>query len=475
MPDESQLTIDYGNSDMSTFSDEKFPTATKPPNAWTTPAEAETDNGVSATSSSRGDQQGYGNFTMAIPAGVKVKGIEVEVKSRSSTGSGAILVSLSSSNGTSWTASQNVPLTGTMVPHTVGSPTDLWGKAGWSATDLSNAKFIVRIQNGVTGGTALVDYIQVKVTYASIASGLYATINLMMKEPADLPRTNLMSAVTAGTEELNNLDRHRPGKKKVLIMVSDGNANEPHIGPDSPAEASLKSADIAKLSPDVPVSVYAIHFGDPDGDPSGRNLLAQITTGDTIQFAGHQPGSVNDAGPSKDPAVIGTPSDSGTENGDGDHFFIALTSDQMLGFFTTIGQLECGVPIDSTPPPNLATLKVITRVHNDNGHLKQPGDFSMTVSATNVSKSSFPGQEDPPVEVTFTPGDYRVDEAYVGGYRKVIGADCSSHTAGPTSIVAGETRYCTIDNYDLPDVTPPPAPPPPPQTPISIDTWQENP
>ncbi len=87
-------------------------------------------------------------------------------------------------------------------------------------------------------------------------------------------------------------------------------------------------------------------------------------------------------------------------------------------------------------------LTVIKHVVNDNGGTKAAGDFTMNVTGTNVSDSSFPGDE-AGTTVTLNAGSYSVDEDAVGGYAKTIGAYCSG------TIAVGQHKTCTITNNDV--------------------------
>ncbi|HLM84153.1 MAG TPA: hypothetical protein VK254_03015, partial [Candidatus Bathyarchaeia archaeon] len=90
-----------------------------------------------------------------------------------------------------------------------------------------------------------------------------------------------------------------------------------------------------------------------------------------------------------------------------------------------------------------ATLTVIKHVVNDNGGTKTAGAFTMNVTGSNVSDSSFAGAEDPGTTVTLNAGAYSVDEDAVFGYAKTIGADCSG------TIANGDHKTCTITNDDI--------------------------
>jgi Prealbumin-like fold domain len=95
----------------------------------------------------------------------------------------------------------------------------------------------------------------------------------------------------------------------------------------------------------------------------------------------------------------------------------------------------------------LATLHVIKHVVNDNGGSASAADFTMSVTGTSPSPTSFPGAESPGTTVTLGPGSYNSTETGPSGYTGSFSADCSG------TIAAGETKTCTVTNDD---VAPPP-------------------
>lgn len=88
------------------------------------------------------------------------------------------------------------------------------------------------------------------------------------------------------------------------------------------------------------------------------------------------------------------------------------------------------------------TLNVIKHVINDNGGTKDAGDFTINVTGSSPSPSSFLGSESG-TAVTLNIGSYSVDEVAVAGYAKTLSGDCSG------TITGGETKTCTITNNDI--------------------------
>ncbi|MDP2708540.1 MAG: ice-binding family protein [bacterium] len=97
------------------------------------------------------------------------------------------------------------------------------------------------------------------------------------------------------------------------------------------------------------------------------------------------------------------------------------------------------VPTCASAP---ATLHVVKTVINDNGGLAVASDFTLNVTGTNVSSSSFVGSE-AGVDVTLDAGAYAVTETSLSGYLQSGSGDCSG------TIAAGETKTCTITNNDI--------------------------
>jgi hypothetical protein len=90
-------------------------------------------------------------------------------------------------------------------------------------------------------------------------------------------------------------------------------------------------------------------------------------------------------------------------------------------------------------------LIVIKHVENDNGGSATASQFTMTINGvTATGGNSFPGAESPGTNKEVTPGSYSVTETGPAGYTASASADCEG------TIAAGQTKTCTITNYEMP-------------------------
>jgi uncharacterized protein len=87
-------------------------------------------------------------------------------------------------------------------------------------------------------------------------------------------------------------------------------------------------------------------------------------------------------------------------------------------------------------------LIVVKHVVKDNGGDADAADFTMSVTATNPSTASFPGDE-AGTTITVEPGSYSVGETGPSGYAASFSADCSG------TIALHETKTCTVTNDDI--------------------------
>ncbi len=146
---------------------ERSATVTAAPNGWTTPNGALADGGSTHANNNTGASQAYANFGITLPAGSIVRGIEVRVDARSTDSAGcAIGVSLSNTNGVTWTSQKTQSLTGAFVTRFLGSVSDLWGSA-WTTANVTNGSLVVRVTD-VDPGAACVDSARTDLDYVSV-------------------------------------------------------------------------------------------------------------------------------------------------------------------------------------------------------------------------------------------------------------------------------------------------------------------
>jgi hypothetical protein len=135
-----------------------------------TPTNAFADDGNPARNANgAGDRHRFYNYGITVPAGCPVMGIEVLLDWRlgNAQGTSSMSVELSSDGGATWTAAKTDPIeTGTFHQATLGGTADLWGRS-WTAADLGNGSFRVRVRcdSTATGKDFFLDWVPVRVTY----------------------------------------------------------------------------------------------------------------------------------------------------------------------------------------------------------------------------------------------------------------------------------------------------------------------
>ena len=147
----------------------------------TTPGNATTSNNAYAVDNNSGtgtsssytstqkDRHLFYNYAFGITSGATILGVQVrlEAKVDNTSGSPKMYVELSPNGGTTWTTYRNTAnLSKTDTVYTLGGTSDLWGRT-WTAAELSDANFRVRITNVATNTSRdfSLDQIAVQVTY----------------------------------------------------------------------------------------------------------------------------------------------------------------------------------------------------------------------------------------------------------------------------------------------------------------------
>jgi len=113
-----------------------------------------TNTNTSCTNAGKDKHQFY-SYNFALPTGATINGIEVQLNARadSTSGSPKLCVQLSWDGGTTWTAAQSTATLSTVTTaYVLGGTANTWGRT-WTATNLSNSNFRVRIIN-VASSTA---------------------------------------------------------------------------------------------------------------------------------------------------------------------------------------------------------------------------------------------------------------------------------------------------------------------------------
>ena len=118
----------------------------------------------------------------------------------------------------------------------------------------------------------------------------------------------------------------------------------------------------------------------------------------------------------------------------------ALTmSGTCMGTVTTALQ-TCTLKNDDVAP-QLIVIKHLVDQYNSG---KTASNFTMNVTGTNVSSSSFAGAESPGTTVTLDAGSYSVNEGSHAGFDMTASADCAG------TIQLGQVKTCTITNTAQP-------------------------
>jgi hypothetical protein len=126
-------------------------------------------------SGSSKDKHLFYNYSLTIPSGATVEGIEVLLDARvdSTSGSPKLCAWLSWDGGSSWTSSKSTPTLSTSEEHYIlGGPTIAWSRS-WTAANFSNANFRVRVASvaSSTSRDFSLDWVGVKVTTSGGSGG----------------------------------------------------------------------------------------------------------------------------------------------------------------------------------------------------------------------------------------------------------------------------------------------------------------
>lgn len=112
-----------------------------------------------------------------------------------------------------------------------------------------------------------------------------------------------------------------------------------------------------------------------------------------------------------------------------------------------------------------ATLHIIKAVVNDNGGTTVVSSFNLHVklSGTDVTGSPAAGMATPGTSYSLAAGTYVVSEDANASYTQSFSGDCNA--SGSVTLLAGDSKTCTITNNDIAAVVVPPTPTPTPGLP----------
>lgn len=146
---------------------DQYPTGVDSGGAWSTTNGAYASGGTAATGS-KNDQQVFKNFGLTVPAGYTIRGIEVQVRAKSTATKCQVGVELRAAGTYTTQQKTTADVDSSYTTYTLGGPTDTWG-ASWSPTDFSDGNFRLRLDainpgsNCGDSDTWSVDFITVKV------------------------------------------------------------------------------------------------------------------------------------------------------------------------------------------------------------------------------------------------------------------------------------------------------------------------
>ena len=136
----------------------------------TSATSAYSDGGGNASNTDgAADRHRYYDYGISYPAGCSFAGLDVQLDwlLDSTDGISSMDVELSWDGGTSWTSAKNDATESTTEHTTVlGNSTDNWGHA-WTASELSNANFRLRVTSNSDDSTRdfFLDWVSVRVYY----------------------------------------------------------------------------------------------------------------------------------------------------------------------------------------------------------------------------------------------------------------------------------------------------------------------
>jgi len=156
------------------FIDLVIPTSAYGP-TWSTPSYSLLDDGYLSTSSDRRSLTVTG-FENILPDDCEIDGVIAKVKAHTASGTGELVVNLTSDGGSNLGESKSITgITTTPTVYSVGTSTDLWAITPFpSSYIVGNSSWGVKVaREGTTDVN--VDYISLRIYYTSTTTGLRGT------------------------------------------------------------------------------------------------------------------------------------------------------------------------------------------------------------------------------------------------------------------------------------------------------------
>jgi hypothetical protein len=216
-----------------------------------------TGTSTSCTNSTK-DRHLFFDYGFAVPAGSAIAGVEVRLRARADSTSGAprMCVQLSADGGATWTAAKATSTLGTtLTTFTLGGATDTWGRA-WSAADLGNASFRLRVINVASSRSRDFFLDAVAVRPHVVTGGPAASLQSLSVNPASVTG----GASSQGTATLSSA---APAGGAVIALSSGNTAVSmpAHITVAAGTATATFSVSTSTVSASTPVTITASYAG----------------------------------------------------------------------------------------------------------------------------------------------------------------------------------------------------------------------
>lgn len=179
------------------------------------------------------NEQDYSNFSLSVPSGATINGIEVKVEGLRVQSNQDLGIRLSWNGGSTYTATTTQTInTSSDATYTYGGATSTWGRS-WTDSELSNANFkLYAADTTNTNRWVEIDHIQVKVYYTEATTG---TPGVTYIHPDHLGGTNVTSNEDGYVSQV--LDYYPFGGER--IATGGNNTSRHYIGERYDSESGL--------------------------------------------------------------------------------------------------------------------------------------------------------------------------------------------------------------------------------------------